>query len=265
MMFASVVVCLLLAHVATQLGLYLLGLDTQKGLVRLFDLNQENNVPTWFASGTLLLCSLLLAYIALSKQRAAGGYAAHWLGLSGIFLFLSLDEVASIHELWGLWLYSRYRFTGYLFYAWVIPGSIIVCVVLMAYYRFLLHLPARTRMLFLLAGALYVGGAIGLDLPEGYYHSLYGNQTLVFSSMVLLEEGLEMVGVVVFLYALLSYVERQVIAMKLVIKSSREFVGSVDRRLLDAQKTAVPSSIVDPRADSAASPSFTSAASRSLR
>jgi hypothetical protein len=241
MTLASIVVCLLLAHIASQIGLYLFHYDTQLGLVQLFDLNQENNVPTWYASATLLLCSLLLAYVALTKQRATGGYAAHWLALSGIFLFLSLDEVASVHELSGRLLYLRYRFTGYHemtggWYAWVIPGSIMVCVVLMAYYRFLLHLPARTRMLFLLAGALYAGGAIGLDLPEGYYHSLYGNRTLVFSSMVLLEEGLEMVGVVVFLYALLSYVEQQGIAMKLVVKSSREFVGSVDRRLLDAQE-----------------------------
>lgn len=231
MLLASIVVCLLLAHVMTQLAFYLLDHDTQRGLLRIFDLNEENNVPTWYASGTLLLCSALLAFVGLCKLRDTEGYATHWLALSAIFLLLSLDEVASVHELSGMWLYSIFPMTGYLFYTWVIPGAIMVCIVFCAFYRFLLHLPIRTRRLFLLAGILFVGGSIGLDLPEGYYHSLYGNKTLAFSSMVLLEEGLEMVGVVVFLYALLSYIEKQGMSMRLVMKSSEGFVGKVDHRL----------------------------------
>ncbi|MGH6608690.1 MAG: hypothetical protein ACRECQ_00385, partial [Burkholderiaceae bacterium] len=206
MLLAGVVAFLLVAHVVTQLGFHLLEYDTQLGLLRLFDLNQENNVPTWYASATLLVCSSLLAYIGLSKRRATGAYAAHWLGLSGIFLLLSLDEVASLHELSGVLLHARFQTTGYLLYAWVIPGAIFVCAVLLIYYRFLWSLPSRTRMMFLLAGALFVGGALGLDLPEGNYHSMYGNQTLVFSTMVLVEEGMEMAAIVVFLYALLSYI-----------------------------------------------------------
>ncbi|MGH6610762.1 MAG: hypothetical protein ACRECQ_10945, partial [Burkholderiaceae bacterium] len=54
------------------------------------------------------------------------------------------------------------------------------------------------------------------------YHSMYGNQTLVFSSMVFVEEGMEKAAIVLFLYALLSYIERQHIAVRIVMHSSEQ-------------------------------------------
>jgi hypothetical protein len=70
--------------------------------------------------------------------------------------------------------------------------------------KFITHLDQKTRYLFLIAGALYVGGAIGFEIIENLYADAYG-QDLVYSMLQNLEEGMEMAGIIVFIYALLNY------------------------------------------------------------
>jgi hypothetical protein len=65
------------------------------------NLATDSSIPTWYASLALLLCSILLAAIAATKKRLGERYARHWGVLSGIFLILSIDEVAAIHETVG--------------------------------------------------------------------------------------------------------------------------------------------------------------------
>jgi len=76
----------------------------------------------------------------------------------------------------------------------------------LAYLKFLLHLPRKTRDLFLLAGSIYVGGALGMEMVCGYYADAVGQRNLIYGLMASVEEILEMVGVIVFIYALLSYI-----------------------------------------------------------
>jgi hypothetical protein len=63
------------------------------------------------------------------------------------------------------------------------------------YLKFLFHLPTQTRWRFIIAGLVYVGGAAGVDIPEGYYEALYGTETMTYSLLVTLEESLEMAGI----------------------------------------------------------------------
>src|SRR2546430_2508277 len=51
---------------------------------------------------------------------------------------------------WGGLLYG---WGGLLYYAWVIPGAVCTVIFAMAYVRFLMHLPPKTRWLFTMAGA----------------------------------------------------------------------------------------------------------------
>lgn len=204
-----VVLGLTLACVAGQFSKYVLGYPRLLGFVRQFDFNSEANIPTWYSSSTLLICSLLLALIASAKKIEGDRYVRHWGVLSFIFLFLSLDESASIHEMANK-LRPLLQVSGFLYFAWVIPYAAIVLIFVLAYLRFLLALPAKTRLLFLLAGSLYVGGAIGIELVEARYVSFYGEsiigQDMMFAVMTIVEEFLEMLGIVVFIYALLSYI-----------------------------------------------------------
>jgi hypothetical protein len=212
--------------VATQYIKYVYGHEFQLGLVRLLDLEGENNLPSWYSSFALLLSSALLGIIGLHRKREANPYARHWLALAIVFLCLSIDEAASIHEmtdpLLDQWL--KTHDLGYVLRligtAWVLAGVLFAVIVLLLSLRFLQRLPFGTRMRFLIAGGLYVSGAIGLEVVGGRYIAQYGGHTLTYSIMVAIEEGLEMVGVVAFLHALMLYMAKHEIWFQLVLDSA---------------------------------------------
>jgi len=215
----AVVVLLTLAYVAGQYSKYYLDHDVLLGFVEEFDLDRENNIPTWYSTVTLLLCSVLLGTIAVARARENDVYASHWKMLSVIFLFLSIDEAASLHERLTEPVKNAFHTSGMLEYAWVIPGGIFVLIVGLAYLKFLLNLPKTTRRQFATAGGLYVAGALGMEMVGSYYNSLYGRTSMAYALIVTGEEFLEMTGVVVFLYALMSYLSRHPGDLKVRIKA----------------------------------------------
>ena len=203
---ALAALCLTLAGVAIELIPYYSGHDNLFGLVRQFDLNGEANVPACYSSFALLLCSVLLATIASAKKVNGDNYAIHWKAMSIIFLFLAIDESAQIHEMITVQVRnSGFRPSGFFYYSWVIPYGIFVIIFGLSYLRFLAHLPAKTRWLFIIAGAIYVGGALGMEGAAGFHRTLYWQKDIVHKMMTVVEESLEMTGIVVFIYALTSY------------------------------------------------------------
>ena len=136
--------------------------------VKLFNLDEEGNIPTFFSASTLLLCSALLAIIAFAKKKEDAPYRLHWKALSIIFLFLSLDEASSLHEIATLPLRSALNASGFLKNTWVILGAVFVLIFVLAYLRFLADLPRKSRNLFLVAGALFIGGALGVEMIGGH-------------------------------------------------------------------------------------------------
>lgn len=209
-------VSLTLASAAANCYRYSLGATNYLSgtLIPLLDVVGESNLPTWYASSTLLLCALLLAAVAAIKKRDGARYISHWRALAVIFLYLSLDEAAQIHErttpplrellnAWGV-LY------GFLFWSWVVLFGALTLIFVLAYLRFLAHLPPKTRQLFLIAGALYAGGALGGEVVGGHYASLYGRDDPTVAIPSHVEELAEMLGVAIFIYALLSYIRSHI-------------------------------------------------------
>jgi hypothetical protein len=86
-------IVLLLAFV----GISLLG----DRVPRMFDLDGEKNIPTWYASAKLLAVAALLALVALNAGRRDRLTQLVLLMPVALFVFLSIDEVASIHEMLG--------------------------------------------------------------------------------------------------------------------------------------------------------------------
>jgi hypothetical protein len=199
------VVCLCLANLAGQYSKYFLGHDQLLGLVPMFDLDAEANVPTWFSTSILLLASFLLSVIACMKRKEADRYFPHWAMLSLVFLFLSVDEAGQIHEFISDVLHKTVPTRGLLFYSWVIPYGILSLFFALSYLRFLFSLPAKIRNRFIMAGILYVGGALGMDFIEGRYAEFFGDQNMTMALLATVEESCEMMGVILFSYALMSY------------------------------------------------------------
>jgi len=190
----------------------------------LFQLDRESNAPTWFSSSLLLLCSGLCAVIALLKSDSGDRWRPHWAALVPIFVYLSIDEAVEIHENL-IWVLRPLReVSGLLYYPWVVAGIAFVAVFLLAYARFFAHLPRRTKVRFLMAGAMYVGGGLGLEMVGGAYIAAFGGRGL---SPVILhaEESLEMLGAAIFAYALIAYLDDGIIVF-LVRSAHTEGVSS---------------------------------------
>lgn len=173
--------------------------------LRLFDLDTEGNIPTWYSASALLFCAILLMIISFAKKGLHDRYVFHWRLLSGIFLLLSMDELVSLHERLIEPLQVTFGASGVFFFAWVIPGAIFVLAVLLTYLKFLIDLPARIRRLFLLAGTTYVSGTLFLEMLGAPIWQAYGGKNVLAVTLTTVEEFLEMVGVVIFVYALLTY------------------------------------------------------------
>lgn len=97
--FALIFILVTLAHIAVKSTSFLVGNRHVVGLfdlISLFDLDKEKNIPTFCSTIALVFCSALLAIIALARKKIGEGYF-FWLGLSIIFLFISIDEFAAIH------------------------------------------------------------------------------------------------------------------------------------------------------------------------
>lgn len=195
MTFLTLVVCVLLVnHVMLQWLHYHWG--TGHWLLRdLFDVDEEENFPTWYASASLLFTSALLYAITSRTRRDRGKLLFQWRLLAFGFLLLSLDEVAGIHE-------SINTVTDF---PWTIPAAILAIVVLLPFSRFLWQLPRPTAIRFVIAGAIYLGGALGVEHLTDSYLARYEMDTLGYQLLTACEEGMEMAGVLVFINALLLF------------------------------------------------------------
>lgn len=164
-------------------------------LRQLFDLDEENNLPSWYSGITLFITAIFLWLCSREKRAIDDVWGRQWKILAAGFFFLSLDEIAGLHE----------TFNSLVAINWAIPGAVLTIFLGFLFLPFLLHLEKRTARMFAVAGFLYFGGAIGVELLA----SSMRLDTLQYYMMTFWEEGMEMIGVLVFLSALLSYMSGQ--------------------------------------------------------
>lgn len=174
-----------------------------------FNFDHEANFPSIYSALSLGFCGYLLSMIAAFKRTERAAYARHWKWLSIIFFALAVDEACSIHEISIPLLRTVIKSEGFLYFPWILPASILVFIFLLVFRKFIFSLPLRTKALFILAGAIYVGGAIGMESIGGYIADTPGLHPAAYSVAATIEELLEMLGVIIFIYALLSYIKSQ--------------------------------------------------------
>ena len=202
------IVLLAAGSVATQLVRLTTGHDTLLGLVPELDLNAERNVPSWYSTCTLVACGLALAVMALAKREQHDRFARHWAWLSAIFVVLSIDEFVSLHERLNGPLRAALGTTGLLYFPWVLVGGAFALTVALAYLPFLLSLDPRARWRFVVSGAIYVGGAIGMEILAAPLYEAAGKNSVPELALITIEEVMELTGSTMFLFSVLAELHR---------------------------------------------------------
>lgn len=204
-LFFICMVILVLIHIGFIILNYGFGHDYVFGLNALFHLDLEQNFPTWFSTLILFTSSLLLYIIhGIVREIKPNKF---WLFLSIIFLYLSVDEMVSLHERLVLPLRHNLNLPSIFYFGWIIAGLIFVCLIGILSIPFLRKLPKKTSIHFVSAGAIYVFGAIGMEMIGGHVASLQLKNTVLYVTITTIEETLEMLGIIFFNYALVRYLQ----------------------------------------------------------
>jgi len=190
------------------------------GFLRLLDVRGEQSVPTYVSSINLLLASILIFIIYSYEKSNKQNDAGYWLFLSILFLYLSIDESASIHE--NFENVHRYLVRKELIspildtHQWLPFGVFFVFVVSIVLLPFVRRLPADTRRYFLIAGCVFITGAVGFEYLGAWMRKtgfVESRQDWAYLIRRLFEEGFEMYGVAIFNCALYREILRRKISV----------------------------------------------------
>jgi len=185
--------------------------DNMASLISVVDMDTELSIPSIFSFILLSVAAALLVLIAAHMKKAQARHAAQWYVLAAGFAFMAFDEGASIHELlmapMGRLLGGSQP--GIFYFTWIVPALAGIALLGLFFVRFIIDLPAKTKRAFLLAAALYLGGAVGFEMLGGELASVEGMKNFNFCIVATIEELLELSGTIVFLSALLAYIREQ--------------------------------------------------------
>lgn len=198
----------LLVSVAVQ-ALLLLAPDNglAQGLARATSVDREGNLPSLFAASLLLAAAGLLGLLA----RLAHGTpdARAWRVLCGVFLYLTTDEYLHLHELIMDPLQALVDPGGQWHHTWVIPYAALTAALGLWLRPFLRRLPGASRRAFLSAGAVYLSGTVGMEVVGAITERLLGGGPVLNVALTTVEEALELLGMVLFVGALLRHLGRE--------------------------------------------------------
>jgi hypothetical protein len=176
-------------------------------LSRIFDMDHEISVPTWFSSVQLFLCGIVL----LSISRTVPLHKWFIVVSAFVIIFLSMDEGSELHE--TLSAAARDHDIAFLkalmirdHGAWMIPYMIIAVLYLVLSWKPItaIYRDHRHPSLFVIGGGIIVlAGAVGMELLS--YFFFRDGADLLYSLEVAAEEFMEMLGVSIILYGILIF------------------------------------------------------------
>lgn len=213
----SVALTLLFANLLVVYLKFVQGYEHLRGFIFAFYFDHEANFPSLYSALLMAFASALLWVIGSSGDEKLRKQSTHWKLLSFVFAFLAVDEFGSVHEsliqpVKQLLSQSSPVQSDYLYFAWLIPYSIATLIIGLVYLRFFRRLPVQTRLLFLLAAAIFLSGAVVMEMVGGKYWADQGwaldgtNEVdLRYALITTVEEFLEMSGSIIFVCTLLHY------------------------------------------------------------
>jgi hypothetical protein len=182
-----------------------------------FNMDRELNVPAFYSAGLLMVIATVLIDAGVQRRLAGAIIWRSWHFLGLCFVSLSVDEAFQFHENFNArtmhTLESLNLNFSFLYWApWVLPYGVFAFLVALLSLRFLQSLDAITRRFVVLAGVIYLMGAVGMEVVGGWRVAALGggfsdenlwNPTYLVVSTV--EEILELSGASLMLFALVRY------------------------------------------------------------
>lgn len=180
--------------------------------------SREDSVWTWYSVLLLAAVGVVFATLALIR-RSNGESSIPYFCFAVVAAGMSIDEATLFHEkfaiaarLMGLSL----PFT----FSWLIigiPFAVTAGVILLLLAR---RIDATLRRRLIVAGAVFLLGAVGFELLGGIIVNFSDNlaapgSRLLYQFVAMLEEGLELTGSLIALWAGLKAVDLQWIAQRL--------------------------------------------------
>jgi len=177
------------------------GTETVLQDLRHFALDAERNLGAWYSSALMVLIAAC-AMVNWHKDRVRDGLVSYsWVFIAVVFFLLSIDETVGFHETVDVPLRNHFELTGFLYNPWVFFGAAFVVGFAALLVPFLFELPRHIAILFVISGAIYVGGALGMEPLDAFFEHGYGEGHLYQVIAISIEEALEMFGLTLFLHA----------------------------------------------------------------
>lgn len=166
-----------------------------------FNLGEEMNLAVWWSGVTLTIISLLSLEIFSCKNDST---RTAWLALSILFMILSIDEAGSLHE--------RVREFGWIAF---LPFALI-CFSLLSYALFqFLRNPDTRKTVILFIAAFFLYGSVAVQ--ERIEEITRFTHNWAFGLRTGLEEGTELLGTFLLLYAIVPQRKIKTISFKAII------------------------------------------------
>lgn len=165
----------------------------------LFDVGREYNISSWFNAALWVLAAVLAWVVSATSKRPKA-----WVIFGLVCAYMSIDETMSIHEQFGSLAVSLFGSqTGLLNYEWVILGVVLAIVMAGLSLRAVWSLSFELRRSIILAGVVFVTGALFFEALSAWAIEAWGDQ-IGYHSLMWVEESLEMLGVALLIAALVS-------------------------------------------------------------
>ena len=174
---------------------------------KLFDLDSEASIPTWFSVIQLYMIGLISLLVAFNKRTvpppSKSGLILFGLG----FLYLSLDEEASIHEKMTYEFYNN-PLVPY-FHGqhgiWIVVYGVVAIILSLILIKDIIAICKsfpKESLIFALGMIIYLAGSAGAETITFFY--IDKTNPFIYCWEVILEELLEMGGASVLLYSVLT-------------------------------------------------------------
>lgn len=182
-----------------------------------FDLGEENSFGNFFSAMMLAFTALISALIAYRHQSQGARLWLIWSFATLALAGMAIDEGAMLHDRLSRPIQERLQTSGVFYIGWTLPYLFLVFAAVFAGLPLLRSLPPRTRIRLIVAAALYVGAAMGMEMIEALLLQRSVPEDMTFRAaiasgdppswaiLVPMEETGEMIAVALALRALLLH------------------------------------------------------------